>query len=600
MCGIAGWYDLQNAIEEDTLHAMLDTLKRRGPDDNGIYQEDHLALLHARLSIMDPEKGMQPMYFKQYVIVYNGELYNTKEVRSYLEKQGYEFETTCDTEVLLKAFAFEQECCLERFNGIFAFAIWNKETQTLFMARDRLGVKPLFYHFDENGLIFGSEIKTLLAHPYVKAEMTNDGLKELFLLGPARTSGKTPIRDIKELRAGEYAYYNDGHFKIETYWKLKAKKHTESIEESVEHLHQLVNDCVRDQLDSDVGLCCFLSGGLDSSIISMLAAKKYPDLETFSIEYEENDKYFKKSLFQPERDADYIETMVNAIHSRHTACVFSQQEIVDALLPATKARDLPGMAEVDSSLLLFCEQIKKYKSVALSGEGADEILGGYPWYYNEDILWKDEFPWSSSDDLRVFCLRDGLIHEGREYVEKAYYHTLCDVDVLAEDTPRERRMREMFILNLRWFLMTLLDRKDRMSMYCGLEVRVPFLDYRLVEYCYNLPWEMKSLNGREKGILREAFKDELPKKIIERKKSPYPKTHHPLYTSLLVEKIRLILKEDCLLAKLLDKDKVEMIIKNLEEVKVPWYGQLMQGPQMLAYFIQLHYFFETYHIQYIE
>lgn len=599
MCGIAGWITYHNNIEKqvDIQTQMLETLKRRGPNDNGTYTEEHVNLMHARLSIMDPENGVQPMHYKQYVITYNGELYNTKEIKKDLIEKGYHFTTECDTEVLLKAYVCYQERCLDMLNGIFAFAIWNKEEQTLFMARDRLGVKPFFYYLDDENFLFASEIKTLLKHPLVEAVVDDDGLKELFLLGPARTAGKTPFRDIKELKQGECATYDQKGLHIHTYWKLQAKKHKENLEQTQKHLKELVSECINDQLDSDVGICTFLSGGLDSSIISKIASQRYSDLETFSIEYEDNEKYFTKSIFQPNRDADFIDLMVNDIHSLHTNIILSQKDIVNALDDATKARDLPGMAEIDSSLLLFCNAIKNVKSVALSGEGADEILGGYPWYYNEEILWKDEFPWSHSYDIRVSCLKDDLIQDGEDYVKCAYYKTISDVSYLEDESAKERRMREMFYLNMRWFLQTLLDRKDRMSMYNGLEVRVPFLDYRLVEYAFNMPWRYKSLNGREKGILREAFRGILPDEIINRKKSPYPKTFHPLYTELLVKRIQKILKSECLLSKILDTNKVNYMIDHLDTIEVPWYGQLMKGPQILAYFVQMNTFFETYHVK---
>lgn len=599
MCGIAGWIDYhrnilnQKQIREDLIKSM----HHRGPDDRGEYCEDHINLLHCRLSIMDPENGKQPMHYGKYVICYNGELYNTKELKQQLQEAGYEFESNCDTEVLIKAYDLWKEEVLQRLNGIFAFTIWDKESKKAFMARDRLGVKPFFYTNCEQGILFASEIKTLLAHPQVKAIVSTDGIKELFLLGPARTRGKTPLDNIYELQAGECASYDEFGLTKKIYWKPQAKKHTENLKQTCEHLKELVYDSVNSQLDSDVGICTFLSGGLDSSIITKIASNRYSNLETFSIEYEENEKFFKKSVFQPNRDADFINIMVDDVKSNHHSFVLSQEEIVDALQDATRARDLPGMAEVDSSLLLFCEKIKEYKSVALSGEGADEILGGYPWYYNEEVLWKDEFPWSHSYDIRTSCLKDHLIEDGEAYIQQAYFNTIKDVSYLKEDDAKDRRMREMFYLNIRWFLQTLLDRKDRMSMYHALEVRVPFLDYRLVEYAYNMPWRYKSLNAREKGILREAFKGILPDEILLRKKSPYPKTHHPMYTKMLIEKIRTILKEDNNLSKVLDVDKVEYLIAHLDTIETPWYGQLMKGPQILAYFIQMHYFFEEYQVE---
>lgn len=599
MCGIAGWISYSKAIknEKKIKEKMLATMLHRGPDANGSYQEDSALLLHTRLAIMDPKNGAQPMQYEHYIISYNGELYNSEEVKDYLKKQGHHFTTNCDTEVVLKAFAQEKEHCVTRFNGIFAFAIWDTKEKRLFLARDRLGVKPLFYHWNKSELVFASEMKTLLAHPSITSDITKEGLAELFLLGPARTAGKTCFCDIKEIRQGEYAYYSKQNgLVIHSYFSLVAKEHRENQEQTIVHLKQLTTQCIQDQLCSDVGVCCFLSGGLDSSIIATIAAKQIPNLETFSIEYEGNDRYFKKSLFQPNRDADFIQIMVDHIHSRHTNVILSQEQIVNALKDATLARDLPGMAEIDSSLLLFCQRIKQAKSVALSGEGADEILGGYPWYYHDEILWKDEFPWSNSSEMRLSLLRKEITLD-RYYVQRAYYETIKDVSFLPQDSAKEIRMREMFLLNLRWFLQTLLDRKDRMSMASALEVRVPFLDYRLVEYAYNMPWRYKSLNGREKGILREAFKDELPNTIIKRKKSPYPKTFHPLYTQLLSKQLKAVMEQENLLSSLLDKEKMNALIAHPECITMPWYGQLMKGPQILAYLLQMHYFFEHYHVK---
>lgn len=599
MCGIGGWIDHRKDLskESDIQQKMLETLLHRGPDEHRVYVEKHVQLLHARLAIMDPQNGKQPMSYKQYVMVYNGELYNTKQLKQQLQKAGYFFVSTCDSEVLIKAYDYWKEACVHHLNGIFAFLIWDRENQSAFMARDRLGVKPFFYSVYDDGFLFGSEIKTLLAHPYIPKIINKDGIKELFLLGPAKTYGKTPFAHIFELKQGECATYQKGNFTTSLYWKVKAHKHVESFEESVAHVRNLVMESVKMQLDSDVGICTFLSGGLDSSIISKIASEHTNDLNTYSIEYEENDRYFKNSRFQPSRDAQYIQTMVQHIKSNHHAIEVSQQEIVDALKTATYSRDLPGMAEIDSSLLLFCEKIKEKYSVALSGEGADEIFGGYPWYYDEDILMKKQFPWMQETKIRLAFLKDGLFDDMDAYIEKAYENTLLEVDYLEGENPKARRMREMFYLNMRWFLQTLLDRKDRMSMHSGLEVRVPFLDYRLVEYAYNLPWEFKYYKQKEKGILREAFKDYLPQEIVERKKSPYPKTHHPQYVQLLIQKIREILKQDCALAKLLDLQKVEKLIENISNMDVPWYGQLMNAPQLLAYFIQMHYFFEMHQVE---
>lgn len=602
MCGIAGIVNYKKEVldEIENIKNMRNSMKHRGPDAQGCFNDKHISLMHARLSIMDIEKGKQPMFYKNYVLSYNGELYGFQKLKEELIELGYTFETTCDSEVLLKGYVEFKEKILDKINGIYAFAIWNIIDDSLFIARDRLGVKPLFYSLVDDYFLFASEIKTLLAHSSVQPIIDMQGLKQLLLLGPAREQGDCAVRDINELKPAQYAIIDKNGMHTFTYWRLNAKQHKDNLQETTKKIHDLVVLSTQEQLASDVGLCCFLSGGLDSSILSKIASDKYKNLDTFSIEYEGNETYFTKSVFQPNRDNDYIEMMSDAIHSNHTQFIVSQNEVVDELYSATIAKDLPGMAEVDSSLLWFSKQVKKYHSVALSGEGADEILGGYPWYYNDNVLYRDTFPWTSDIQIRLSCLKDGLLNNPQEYIDKKYYDCIKDVPYLASDSAKDRRMREMFYLNMRYFMQTLLERKDRMSMHNALEVRVPFLDYRIVEYAFNMPWRYKSLNGREKGILREAFKEELPKEIITRKKSPYPKSHNPAYTTKVIETLRSILKKDCLLNKIIDEEKIEQLIKNIDHIETPWYGQLMKGPQILAYFIQMHYFFEKYKIKLIE
>lgn len=609
MCGIAGWYDKKLNLfdEKKTIENMSETLARRGPDESGVVIKDRLCLIHRRLSVIDIESGKQPMTKsirgRICTIVYNGELYNTPELMNELNAKGYSFFGHSDTEVVLTAYMCWGSKCVEKFNGIFAFAIWDEDEQKLFMARDRIGVKPFFYYEYDNGLIFGSEVKTLLKNPIVKPKIDEQGLYEIFLLGPARTSGFGIIKGIKELLPGECAIYNGKTLYKRMYFTLRAFEHRENEKETIEHIRELLTDSIERQLVSDVPLCTFLSGGLDSSIISYVASSYYrkngmPQLTTYSVDYEDNDKYFQKSLFQPTPDSEFIDLISSAIGSRHRNVVLNNSELFDALYDSVKARDFPGMTDVDSSLLLFCRKVKEDFTVALSGECADEIFGGYPWYHNKDILFEDTFPWSRSLDIRHSILRKDLLKNGDEYVRERYLATCKKADKLDGESKLDSRMREMFVLNLNWFMQTLLDRKDRMSMYSGLEVRVPFCDYRIVEYAYNMPWELKSLNGREKGIVRKAFEGLLPNEIIWRKKSPYPKTHNPLYFNLAVNAVRDILHDDTSpLSDILDKSGIENIINNPESISSPWYGQLMRAPQILSYIVQCDFWMREYKIE---
>ncbi len=611
MCGIAGWIDRKKNLdnESNVIDAMSQTLARRGPDDNGIYLKNSVCLIHRRLAVIDVKNGIQPMIKnhnnRTCVIVYNGELYNTNELRTELKNSGYTFSTNGDTEVVLAAFMKWGKDCVYRLNGIFAFAIWDDDEKRLFIARDRIGVKPLFFYMYDNGFLFASEVKTLLKNPIVKPYIDEQGLYEIFLLGPGRTLGQGIFKGIEEILPGECAEYSGNKLKKYRYFTLKAKEHISDTDKTIEEVRELLFDSVERQLVSDVPLCCFLSGGLDSSIISYIASEYnrkngLKPIDTYSVDYDNNAKYFQKSLFQPTPDSEFIGIMSDAIKSDHHSVNIDNYNLFKALISAVDARDFPGMVDVDSSLLLFCEKIKEDFTVALSGECADELFGGYPWYHNKEILFDNNFPWSRSLDIRRSVLKKGYLPRGDEYVCQKYLDTCNSTEKLPTDSKLDARMREMFSLNFYWFMQTLLDRKDRMSMYNGLEVRVPFCDYRIVEYAYNLPWDLKALNGREKGIVRAAFRGLLPDSIIDRKKSPYPKTHNPVYFQLCASKVEDILNnKSSPLYGILDKQGVEDIIQNPDKISSPWYGQLMKAPQILAYIIQLDYWMRTYSVNII-
>lgn len=607
MCGIGGFVDYERDARRGgpILHGMKRTLTPRGPDAEGTYFDEDTALIHRRLIVIDPEGGKQPMYSpdRNTILIYNGELYNTPELRTELMARGHEFVGHSDTEVLLYAYLEWKTDAFARLNGIFAFAIWEKRERRLTLCRDRLGVKPLFFAPIRNGLTFGSTIDTVLCHPEIEPALDEDGLRTLLLLGPARPPESGVFRQISSLMPGHFAVLTPEAFTDHTYWKLEAHEHEDDLPTTVERTHTLICDAARRQLVSDVPLACFLSGGLDSSILSMLAAKDYAargeTLHTWSVDYRDNDKYFTKSIFQPNSDDSYIDQMVDFLSTHHHRVVLEPEALCAALLPATDARALPGMADVDSSLLLFCAAVKRGgTTVCLSGECADELFGGYPWYHREEILFEDTFPWSRSVGLRLGLLTPDAVRNGEEFVHQHYRDTCARAPRLPSDDKKAARMREMFVLNLDWFMATLLDRKDRMSMYSGLEVRVPFCDHRIVEYAYNMPWDFKSLEGREKGIVRRAFADELPKEIVYRKKSPYPKTFHPVYTRLCADYVRRIFEDNTsVAASLFDRNAVQKLMQRPESLAEPWFGQLMRTPQIFAYIIQLDRWFRHYHVK---
>lgn len=607
MCGIGGFVDYERDARRGgpILHGMKRTLTPRGPDAEGTYFDEDAALVHRRLIVIDPEGGKQPMHSpdRNTIIIYNGELYNTPELRTELMSRGHEFVGHSDTEVLLHAYLEWKTDAFSRLNGIFAFAIWEKRERRLTLCRDRLGVKPLFFAPIRNGMTFGSTIDTVLCHPEIEPALDEDGLRTLLLLGPARPPESGVFRQIKSLLPGHFAVLTPENFTDHVYWQLEAHEHEDDLPTTIERTHTLICDAARRQLVSDVPLACFLSGGLDSSILSMLAAKDYAargeTLHTWSVDYRDNDKYFTKSIFQPNSDDSYIDQMVDFLGTHHHRVVLEPEALCAALLPATDARALPGMADVDSSLLLFCAAVKRGgTTVCLSGECADELFGGYPWYHREEILFEDTFPWSRSVGLRLGLLTPDAVRNGEEFVRQHYRDTCDRAPKLSSDDKKAARMREMFVLNLDWFMATLLDRKDRMSMYSGLEVRVPFCDHRIVEYAYNMPWDFKSLEGREKGIVRRAFADELPKEIVYRKKSPYPKTIHPVYTRLCADYVRRIFEDNTsVAASLFDRNAVQKLMQRPESLAEPWFGQLMRTPQIFAYIIQLDRWFRHYHVK---
>ena len=606
MCGIAGMIGL--SYDNRTIAVMQKTMNRRGPDENGIYSFDEGCLLHSRLTVIDPDGGRQPMSLdwnnETYTIVYNGELYNTEELRDLLQKIGHRFLGYSDTEVVLHAYAQWSDSCVERFNGIFAFSVWEKKHKRLFVARDRMGVKPLFYKLENSGFLFASEIKTILACPTVNAEIDENGIAQIILLGPGRMPGSGVFRGIRELEPGCCGCFYRGKWSWKRYWRLLDREHTDSFEDTVEHVRFLVTDAIKRQMVSDVPIGTFLSGGLDSSIISSVCATELKSrgvqLDTFSVDYENNDKYFVPGKFQPNSDGSFIRLMNEYLESKQHWTVLTPDQLVEAMESATRARDLPGMADVDFSLFVFCGEIKKNVKVALSGECADEIFGGYPWYRDPEIRTRAGFPWAQNTAQRAALLNPEFAKkiDCKAFVNDLYTDTINHSDILPGTDPLERRMKEMVNLNQRWFMQTLLDRKDRMSMYHGLEVRVPFCDYRIAEYLYGVPWEYKDYQGMEKGLLRKAMEGILPDEVLYRKKSPYPKTYDPRYmqmVSIMLDKI--MNDKRAPLFQIVDADALKRLIS--ADSPWPWYGQLMKIPQTIAYMLQINLWLEMYGVRVI-
>lgn len=601
MCAIAGVLDLP--VSPKILEMMHQSMVHRGPDGSGELLTDTCALLHSRLAVIDPAGGKQPMTWDRgdeiFTVTYNGELYNTQELRHELCSLGHEFSTCSDTEVLLHAYAQWGKGCLDKLNGIFAFAVWHHRAEKLFLARDRMGVKPLFFSRYKGGLVFASELKTILSYG-VPARLDEFGAAQIMMFGPGRIPGSGVFYGIEELEPGCCAYYEHGRIRIMRYWHLRDAPHTDTLQETLEKVRFLVSDAIRRQLVSDVPIGTFLSGGLDSSLITALCAgemaRQGRELDTFSVDYADNDRYFVANKFQPNSDGYYIGLMQKHLGTRHHLSILTPEELFAGIADSVKARDLPGMADVDISLLLFCRQIKSHVTVALSGECADEIFGGYPWYRDPQILEQAGFPWAQNTAQRSALASAAVKNAVKtgELVRWQYEKTCRESDILPENSPRERRMKQMVNLNMRWFMQTLLDRKDRMSMHSALEVRVPFCDHRIAEYLYTVPWEMKDHMGKEKGLLRTAMEGVLPGEVLWRKKSPYPKTWHPAYTQLVSNALNRVLEnKDSPLYALVDHRQAQLLT---EAGEWPWYGQLMRLPQTVCYLLQINSWLEQYKI----
>ena len=613
MCGISGFCNFQADFARErqrwneVLVRMRQAIAHRGSDQTGEYLDPQAGLAHTRLSIRDVAGGIQPMVRRrggrEYVIVYNGEVYNTEELVPELERRGYVFETTGDTEVILYAYMEYGEACAAMLNGIFAFAVWDSGAQKLVLCRDRMGVKPLFYAETGGTLVFASEPKALFRHPDITPRADGDSFRELFAVGPARTPGNGVFQGVREVLPGSLAVFSPEGLRQRPYWTLEAKPHTDSYTETVEKVSFLVRDAIRRQMVSDVPVCSFLSGGLDSAIItaeaSAFLAERGGTLNTFSFDFTGNSRYFHASSFQPTQDRPYVDLLVGRLPVRHTYLECGDARLADLLYDAVLAKDLPGMTDVDASLLYFCSLVKRHNKVALTGECADEIFGGYPWFYREELLGAGTFPWSRDMGARTCLLRDDVVRELRleEYARQRYEDTLRAVPRLPGESGEEARRREVSFLNLRWFMQTLLDRKDRASMAWGLEARVPFADHRIVEYLYNVPWHMKYRPGEEKALLRDACAGALPQEILHRKKSPYPKTYDPAYEAILSRRLREVLADSgAPVNRFLDREKCEAFLASPKDYGRPWFGQLMAGPQMAAYMLQINFWMETYGI----
>ena len=599
MGAICGWINKHENLEnkQQLFKEIVNEMNFRGNTEPGFHFDEHILLGNNRLAIRDSKNGDQPMYYKHYIIVYNGEIFNTEEIKNKLLEKDYEFDTNCDTEIILKGYAEYKEKILDLLEGFFAFCIYDNKTGELFLARDRFGIKPLYYCIKNENFIFSSTIKSILKSKIIEPRLNKEALGEILALGPSKKQGSGIFNGINELRSAHYLKLHDDNFVITRYWNLETKECKDTFDEAKEKVKNLLTASIKRQMTADVDIATLLSGGLDSSLVTAIVAKnKENQLTTFSIDYEGNDKYFKKTDFTVSLDEHYINIMSKEFATKHEYKTISQEDVVKYLKNALYAKDYPGMADVDSSLLWFSKEISKDFNVILSGEGADEIFGGYPWFYRDELNNREFFPWINNIDYRQNLLNENIKDKInlKQIVENEYNETLNELP----EKDRNDKYKVLFYINMTHFAQCLLDRKDRMTMYSAVEARVPFVDTKLIEYLWDLPFDYKYNNNTEKYLLREAFKGVIPDEILYRKKNPYPKTHNPKFLNLVSDLLRERLKnKNSKMYKIFDIDKINELLDRNDDDILPWYGQLMTKPQLIAYLYQFDLWLEEYNIE---
>ncbi len=613
MSGFSGFYQTKSSFlnNYEYYYSLLDKMRQtqlhRGDAEDAILLTSNCGLAHNHFSDKTDNKTVfrpftRRLYGKTFHIAFTGELYNTGDLKK--ELFDFIFDTDTNEEVLLYGFIQYGVEFFKKLDGVYSFALLEEDDRRLYLVRDGFGCKPLFYAYLDDTIIFATELKAILAHPYVKPVLNQNGLNEIFSLGPARTAGNGVFENVYEVKPGEWICASPYGLRHETYWSIKAKPHTDSYEETISKTSQLLKDAIRKQCSHKGSIGSLLSGGVDSSVVTAIGAKylkeQTVDFKTFSFDYTDNKDYFQSNAFQPSMDRPYVDIMVDALNTNHTYLECTEEQLFDGLKASVLAHDLPAMADVDSSLLYFCKQVKKDADIVLTGECADEVFGGYPWFHREDLLELNTFPWTPSLMPRSKLLKKDFIETlGMEdYVQNAFYNTLQKIDYLPSESDSSKAKRRNGYLSLYWFMVTLLNRMERCSAQADLTARVPFADRALAEYIYNAPWDMKLRNGVVKNLLREAFRNIVPDDVLFRKKSPYPKTYHPAYEKLLQDSLREIITDTASpLHYFIDQKALLAFMDEKKDLGSPWYGQLMAGPQMLAYLIQIDFWMREYDIK---
>ncbi|MGW3332665.1 asparagine synthase (glutamine-hydrolyzing) [Streptomyces rubiginosohelvolus] len=607
MCGIAGWLDWERDLtrEGGTVRRMADTLARRGPDDSGVWTATRIGLGHRRLAVIDPEHGRQPMTERggddgreRAVVSFSGEIHNYRELRTELTARGHRFRTASDTEVLLAAHREWGPRAIERFAGMFAYALWDIAEQTLYLGRDPLGVKPLYYAEHSSGLVFGSEPKALFASGLIRPEVDAEGLTDVFTVA-ARRPGDAVYRGVRQLLPGHLLTVRRGATTARRYWQLTTAPHEDDEATTVATVRSLLDRIVGEQTVADVPLGALLSGGIDSSAITAigaraLAADARGPLATYSVDFAGSEDDFRADALHVSRDAPYVRAVVDHVGTKHSEVLVEPASLLAESGVTLRARDYPGVGDLDVSLYLLFREVRRHLTVALSGEGADDAFGGYPWFASEAERPSGGFPWSAGVKDRNAVLSPELrghldLHER---LDTRYREALDEVPYLDGESGVDRRMREVYYLQHTRFLPFLLDRKDRMSMANGLEVRVPFCDHRLVEYVWNVPWRLKRLGGSEKGLLRAAVEDALPAEVVHRPKSGFPVGQSPEYLESVRTAVSDMIESDGPAMRLLDAGTLRAMVRDQA-----WVNGTFTPPPILPRALQLNDWLTAYDVR---
>jgi len=532
MCGILA---VIGEYSKEKVKRAISMQQHRGPDDSGIYFDNKLALAHKRLSIIDLKTGKQPMISdKGNIIIYNGEIYNFKEIKEEITKERrYSFKTNSDTEVILAAYDVWGKRCVKKFNGMFSFIIWDKEKRELFVARDRLGIKPLYYYKDGKKLIFSSEIKSILefVSPKINKEILYDYFNYFIQIG-----NSTLFKGIKTFPKACFASISRTKTTVSKYWDFNYKEEEkQNKEEEKEELKNLLEESVKKRLIADVPVGAFLSGGLDSSLITAIMKKHNKNLKTFSVAYDVDNK-----------ENEYAEETAKILGTEHYSLKISAEEFKNALRDMIKKYDQP-ISFASSIPLYFVAKLTKNKvKVVLTGEGADELFAGYSRYwrlqkmiklkkkfprfikniiykitenspdpryrkYFEILTRKFNFDYITGINIFIGKERDNLLKIRQENIQKKHVEKLFS-------EKNTNLLNRILWIDLNTYLQELLTKQDRMSMAASIESRVPFLDHNIVEFSSKLKEENKLANKVGKKILREVSKEYLPEEVIKRKK----------------------------------------------------------------------------------